>query len=62
MLQSSLYIFVERYLNALSARITIIFFPSASGLFATSVAAFTAAAADCPRKIPSVFTSFLPVA
>ena len=41
-----LYIFVERYLNALSARITTIFFPAASGRLAIWVAVQRAAPAD----------------
>ena len=56
-----LYIFVERYLNALSARITTIFFPAASGRFAIWVAVQRAAPADWPTKNPSWLTSFRPV-
>ena len=58
---SPAYILVDRYLNALSAMIIAIFFPAASGRSAMIVAAFKAAAADCPRNTPSLFTSLLPV-
>ena len=49
-----LYIFVDKYLNALSAQIATMFLPLASGLFAICAATFTAADADCPKNIPSV--------
>ena len=41
-----LYMFVERYLKALSARITMMFLPLASGRFAIWVAVQRAAPAD----------------
>ena len=48
-------------MNALSAHIATIVFPFASSLLAITDAALIAAAADCPRKIPSDLTNSLPV-